>query len=1149
MSSPSNLYAEKIFAEHPTALWALDDKADYVSLVSEEERDLSLWDVSGGTSEIITTINNEPFTDSLVNRISGDLPVDEIGTISCISDLAINRTSLNTETNTISIGFYLYSFTVYVDSIELGYQYQDPDTLENVINTKTVNFPINNNWVFLSETFSLPAIDVDFNLVIKINYNYPGLEMPDEGFIFLINGLSVGQSSEEFQATSLGVELQTIPENIAIQNTQAIEAKAYGLQDLSGYYLGNGPTIFAKNSGMPMVYGSSNITKILPNNDQPSFIIPGTGFLNKAGQYREYTFETWLRIMPDTTGLKKIFGPISSQDGIYIDGPFILIKVGSYVGSHFVGEWFRPMLIQFEVINNSASLLLNGEQVISMDILTSELDFPDPINQDGEEQDWLGFYSYDDISYFEIDCPAIYNYQASTIVAKRRFVYGQGVDFPESINSAYNGETVFIDYPFANYSNNYIYPDIGRWKQGIVENLSIENNNLSVPDYQTPEIQITGRTTTQLFEALNEVQEDELFISLKPNEEWDDINSHIVFNNLNVLNQPIKSFYQVFEISYFSEDERVLFELVNEQTNNRLKASITNGVISYSFKFSGEESIVFSYGGYELNEKHLIGIDLETASKYFGGNLSAFLGSPNQLKLYIGGDKDLTNTFDEKIYRVGFSTKRNYRLFSGFFREDGFSDHSQDGGGFNKTASYTLIPKNDSNSFRLDIATESYWEDYIPLTYFAKYVNDVRGDSYYSLDFIQLNINYPTPNKYLTVGGKDYFDTSSSILKTYLTFQYLESGANKNINSFNTTVLPSKEGVIEPSGNWIDTKYEFVNNMIVYPPTGVDFNALAIVIHFEFLVDGIINKPIIIKSLQLAAQAYSESSPNNIGTRFGLPIFPYKKSGVYFDYKAKNPYTIYKGSSPYLYLTRTSGIELKGSNNIYSNRGLSMPINKNLSNDYKIVAFQASMMFPHKTFNDQATEIFELQGRLDYIKFFAEPIDDTKTRAKIYAVNATTGKLQNGINFYWNGRLTKNPIVTAQEWGILGIGFANSFNLDSYVGAFRITSPFLVNSVSNYKSTGLQQAQQISRRFWLNIKFFVPGEELSWDFWAQSFLWEGLLVVSSENIYGVSPQTIYNSYMGTNKVIVDDDRPMTLNDYSYSVYKDVEWRSITITPV
>ena len=41
MSNPSNLYAEKIYSEHPTVLWALDDKLDYSSFISEDQRDIT----------------------------------------------------------------------------------------------------------------------------------------------------------------------------------------------------------------------------------------------------------------------------------------------------------------------------------------------------------------------------------------------------------------------------------------------------------------------------------------------------------------------------------------------------------------------------------------------------------------------------------------------------------------------------------------------------------------------------------------------------------------------------------------------------------------------------------------------------------------------------------------------------------------------------------------------------------------------------------------------------------------------------------------------------------------------------------------------------------------------------------------------------
>jgi len=69
MSSPSNLYAEKVFAEHPTGLWALDDNADYISLISEEQRNLVNWDVFGGTKEAYTESVDEPFTSSYVGKM------------------------------------------------------------------------------------------------------------------------------------------------------------------------------------------------------------------------------------------------------------------------------------------------------------------------------------------------------------------------------------------------------------------------------------------------------------------------------------------------------------------------------------------------------------------------------------------------------------------------------------------------------------------------------------------------------------------------------------------------------------------------------------------------------------------------------------------------------------------------------------------------------------------------------------------------------------------------------------------------------------------------------------------------------------------------------------------------------------------------
>ena len=41
MTIASNSYAEKVFSEHPIALWSLDDASDYVSLINETQREIS----------------------------------------------------------------------------------------------------------------------------------------------------------------------------------------------------------------------------------------------------------------------------------------------------------------------------------------------------------------------------------------------------------------------------------------------------------------------------------------------------------------------------------------------------------------------------------------------------------------------------------------------------------------------------------------------------------------------------------------------------------------------------------------------------------------------------------------------------------------------------------------------------------------------------------------------------------------------------------------------------------------------------------------------------------------------------------------------------------------------------------------------------
>jgi hypothetical protein len=1239
MSNPSNLYAEKVFAEHPTGLWALDDKADYISLISEAQRNLSNWSISGGTYEEYAQSVDEPFINSYVGKITATPTSSEFGSVVVISDDIINlQEDLNNYLRTFSIGGYFYSESAYIAGFEIGYQYEDTTSGQIITHLKNYDTIINNNWIFISETFDTPPDDTNLRLVFKINF-LGGSETED---VFLVNGLTLGQWSEEFASTSLGVEPTDITnKNIALSVGKAVVAKCYGLQELDAYYLVSDNMLKAKNLGVPMVYGTSGLTAIYPNEDNPSLIIPGVGFLNEAGKFRQYTLEAWLRVNSYSNERKRIIGPIASDNGIYVDGPFIGLKVGEEYRTYYVGEWTRPMLVHMKIGEDFASLVINGQEVISLTYSTDALVLPTMLDED-KDQDWIGFYAYEDVFPVELDCVGIYPYLVSNSVAKRRFVFGQGVDIPENINTSYSGTSVFIDYSFADYTANYSYPRIGSWGQGFNDNMGVSKGALSVLSHPVPEIVLSSKTKEELFLDCKTIQSSDTrdFFSLRPNPTWNSVSGYLFFENFDFINNPVSGFYGCFELPETSSSAQTLFRIEKENTSNYFLIELLNNQISYKINYNGTEETLYEPLVGEPGELVDVGLNIPAFVSRFGNPASNFFGSLSDLRMYIGGNKDELSTFTGKIYAIGLCTNYNFQKIRSLFNELGVPIWNEDlfavfqnnqliniDGGIDTTsmppyggvtdtvnggisggsvviaeedflidhiASYTLLPEIVFDKYKLAVSSNAYWEDQLPLTYFAESVLDKRGDQYFDLDFIQFNIDYPIPSKtlaietepeewtyaelsdeygtpvqrsyasldnYLFTGYNDYedlknkiskqykYDTDESILKSYVTFQYTELGANQTSFYFTKTERPSRDGVLIPGADWMTTKYEVVDNMIIYPPTGVDFNDLSIVTHLEANLKNSERDNIVIKKLSYISQALNESDSSPIGTRFGTDIYPYTKTGIYYDFKKNNPFSIYTGSSPYLYLTKNSGIQLRGVYDPLVNRGLLIPVNESRAEGFKVIAMQMAVRFDGEYFPYAPTQIFEIQSQDSYIKFYMVASDPTGRRAKIYAIDARTGLVQDGIGFYWNGKIVKEPVLTLQEWGFLGIEFLSSLNFSFFEGAVRLTGPLLFNSISYYQSTNLQEVQNISERPWFRVKV-LGADSLNWRFWDNgSFNWDNVLVLSEKSYYGVDPSDVYKSYTGTNKIIVDDERPVNLGDYSYTVFKDVNWTQFVQDPV
>jgi hypothetical protein len=1249
MSNPSNLYAEKIYSEHPLVLWALDDQADYVSLITDAQRNIaSLWTPTNCTLSSGSAITGEPFPDSTTSIASCSVPAGASGESIILSPDIENFQTLNTTLGTFSIGSYFYIDSLYINSIAIGYEYTDTTTLEVVQKFKTFADPAYQSWSFMSETFEIPEENTNFKIIIKILKSSGGATSADYRVYF--NGITTGQWSEEFHKESLGVTPASFPATIAIDTTDTvIPAAAYGVSSNTAYYLVKNNALLAKNTSIPLVFGASGLTKIIPNtSNKPSLIFPGQGFLNKSGQHKEYTVEFWARIIADSPDPKRIFGPIASTDGLYVDSGFLTLVIGGQSKSHFVGEWFRPMLIHIRLIKNSVTVLLNGEQVIEIAIDTTSLSLPDLLDAELRSQDWLGFYAYDNVNLIEVDCLAIYSYQVSVTVAKRRRVYGQAVSSAQSINSSYGGTSAFIDYSFSNYTANYNYPSFAQWQQGSFDNLETTSLELTTPSYSLPNIFLDTKSLDDLYTDCKAIQTDQesgalpyKFLTFRPDASWAGLGTYLNFPKFNILNDKIKSIYGVFSSSILLIDGgyynttptesfdaeyyntatwiesydggasvaegtvQTLIKIYNTLTDDFFIARLNESIVEYVLNYNGLEETIYTTEAIEPDQLFAVGINIDDLSNVFGGNVSAFFGNVNGLKIYVAGDEQTSNSFSGKIYSLGFTTELNHKSISQYFNEYGvvnFDDLSVSGVAeetnaialINHLASYTLLPIEAYDEFFLDIGVSGYWQDYLPLSYFAKYVDNAQGASFYDLDFLQFNIGYPSPSKLLEkettsswtyeqlkesysapiqqtyyqldnsliTGWDNYedlaqkalkyyeYDTSESFVKSYITFQYVADGANALDDSFAINV-PAKEGSIidiDNYPNWAASKFEVVDNTIIYPSKSIDFNDLAVVYSIDFNVRGIINRPIKIKELELASQAFSDNAFNSVGTRFGVDLVPYKKSGIYFDYKSKNPFSIYKSSTPYLYLTKNSGIEVRGDFNFETNRGIAMPINKELSDEYRVSSMQAWMFANQDSFSASPIEIFEIEYKEDTIKFYMVADSPSGSRAKIYAMSSVTGTEYKKLTYFWNGVSVQNPIITIKEWGSLGLQFSSALNFDLFIGAINLNGPILFNNISFYQANNLQQIQSIVTRPWLKVKT-SEGVVNTWSYWSENYDWQETLVVSSSELYGVNPTDVYKNYLGTNKIIIDDNEGMTFDANKVKVYKDTEWQTSTLLPV
>jgi hypothetical protein len=344
----------------------------------------------------------------------------------------------------------------------------------------------------------------------------------------------------------------------------------------------------------------------------------------------------------------------------------------------------------------------------------------------------------------------------------------------------------------------------------------------------------------------------------------------------------------------------------------------------------------------------------------------------------------------------------------------------------------------------MDIAVNSYWQDAIPLSRLSKTV-----DGQYKIDYLQFNIDYP-----------NQIDTTSADTKTYLTFQTVESGMSADVTTFANTTVVGSDRYINVTPTYSDRKYQVVDGTVIYVPTDVSPNTLAVVTHIEVNSPGIILNPTKIRSLQIAAQALG--SETTIGTK-GDELISFGTGN--------NPILISKFNDQYYYLTSQSGFRVVGTN--ASSRGYYSNINEDKHDTFSIGSIQFSAKFLLTEFANTEKLMFELENVDDAtkVKFYVIGETSALTRGRIYAKDQS-GTAYTNLKYYLNGVEVDRAIVSADEWFMLSIKFTTDYSLDSKAGKFNFSGQQLINHFEYFQPNA---SQRESPRYiypkWINVRY------------------------------------------------------------------------------
>jgi hypothetical protein len=1207
----SNLYASRVFSEHPVALWAMDEPSYFVSLISENEKSIngSNWDLYNLVSSASAfTITGYPFDDADVNKFYLDTNSPKSMSACLTSTIAYSELDRNKGSLCFSTFIYIPETTLLKD-VYIGFLVNGEEHYKKYSSTNTSVTGVNsllkfNNWEKITYTIDV-SLDDEFKPFLKIEFD-PEADAGETDTAVYFNGTSVGEWSEPYNSISTGIFPETLPVTISSliefpATIECLKLDPYGFNDNldDGYIISVNNSLFAKLSGVPMVYGSSgnirlnkDVIKVnelmidggnaslsyldildsgnasssysltIDGGDSfiyldsqeyhkfPSLVFPGKGLLNQYGYNKVLTAEFWLRISPETTVKRKIFGPLTSEDGIYVDRDLITVNVGKYSKSFFIGKWYRPMLVHLSQSPEEIFLMINGEKVISIspEFLTIE-EFP------AENEDFVGFYTGEDIYVYEIDSFSIYPYIVADQVAKKRYVFGQGVQEQENIIAALNGTLSYVDFPFSGYSSTIRYPDRTSWSDAFYNNVLTSSEGITLPSYDLPQVIFNNIIANSEYEKsliysnfykenYNIQDEDYIFMSMDPTDSYINDNSTygtIYFSKLNQTNYQTKSIHTILKSSSNVTDRQSILYISNNFNADVFETFIESGSIQYKFN-----NTVLKTENISAESYFSAGIDLDKISQNYSETVGSFFARPDILSLNFAGKNE--DVFLGKIFSLtinnDFFTDKDGSII---FDSNGFSFKTFNSSLYSYTGAYTLTPKASNSEIFFDISATGYWESSIPLSYFGKYITQSNGNLKYDLDLIQFNIDAPT-----SIFSK-YNETSSNFqnslsTKTYITLQQISQLGNFVYSDYSEIETIGMDRVLDlglSTYDFSNTKFEINDGTVIYPPKDVSgFTNYFITVHIEIASKGTITENIKIKNMALSALSFDEGEFYSINTPALGKFYPIVKNQDQYVYKKSIPIVIDNDSSPYLYLSGDSGISVLPQAEGDLLKGISIPINKDLKEDQEIVGIQMFLMYNESNLFTEKRYIGKIFSENEFYDLVLIP--EANGKRAFFKIYNQSGEEFLLAKFFLNGKLVNDIVIEPLTWNYIAISLQeNSIKLDGIIAELEIYSGVRVDNIASFVELNPAKQQLVDYDEWALLDDAIPPSASAtvWQYWSGSSTWTEVLDERSLNVTVLSldGKSIFNTYAGLSSGIGNDDSMISVSEDSIVIINDVTW--------